>query len=178
MSDFKNWPESLPIICAAINEMFLYNSKFTRNQLYFNPNSFQNQLRLHNLVDPVLFYAEQAKCIQFLHDKRRRNLEKIGKLDKAQLQSGNLVFLTDYKRTGGDSHELESAARDVYYIQSIQPRSARIVHLFNGHSRSIGREHIKKLNILDISKLQSCLEANQLKKSTLQIVQGQQISGP
>ena len=112
--------------------MFLYNSKFTRNQLYFNPNSFQNQLRLHNLTDPISFYAEQAKGIRFLHNKRATNLEKLGKLDNTKLQEGNLVFLTNYKRTGGDSHELESAARDVYYINSIQPRSARIIHLFNG----------------------------------------------
>ena len=115
-------------------------------------------------MDPEQFYTEQAKGIQFLHDKRRKNLSKIGKLDKASLRPRNLVFLTDYKRTGKDSHELESAARDIYYIKRLDPRSARIIHLFNGHSRSIGREHIKKLNILDISKLQSYLEANQMTK--------------
>ena len=117
LSNPVDWPELLPTLLQAINSTEICGTKTSRAQLYFNPYSWQNSLKLNGLLFPEKLFLKTHEKLNHLLDRRKKNLRKRHISDNTEYFKGNLVFSTNIPSTSKNdsgSAELNPTIEDIY----------------------------------------------------------------
>ena len=169
LANTSNWPELIPLLIQGLNSTGLYGTATTRQQLYFSPYSFANNLHLDGLLWPEIIFNENYERLQFIINKRKKNLKTRQNMDKISYQEGNLVLAINHPVSQsndqkGKSQELRLTTRGVYYVTRVCPAHLRLVGLFTGETRNMPREYVTKITLSNLTQLQTYLQSYQLSK--------------
>ena len=95
---------------------------------------------------------------------RKKNLASQANLDNISYQPGNIVLAHNVPsstlRQG--SQELKSTVENIYYIKTVNPSHLRLIQLFTGIEGSLPVEHMTKLHLTDLAKIQFALESHHM----------------
>jgi hypothetical protein len=79
VADPSDWSTNIPLLCAGINQTFLYN-KASRNSLFYSPLLFANKLNILQLDFPEHLFDNQLQGIQHIIKKRKeRKMKNLNK---------------------------------------------------------------------------------------------------
>ena len=166
LADHTNWPNYLPLISSGLNGLGLYGSNISREMLYFTPYADHGNINLLAHQIPEIIFNHQYSLIKFLSNKRKKRLREQSRLDPTKFYKNCLVLAINHPTSNknGDSQELQPAARGIYYVKDVQHTHLRLVHIFNGSERTLPKEYCEKIDINDLSLIQSSLKSHQLAK--------------
>ena len=166
LADSRNWPQYLPLISSGINGLGLYNSTVTREMLYFSPYASHDNVNFLAFQLPELVFNTQYSMLKHLSNKRKRQLLESSRIDPTEFHKNSLVLAINHPvgHTKGTSDEINPTVRGLYYIKEVQPTSLRLVHCFSRAERTLPKAFCQKLDIADLSLMQSSLRAHQLAK--------------
>ena len=166
MADPKNWPSFLPLISSGINGLGLYNSRVTREMLYFSPFANHDNVNLLAFQLPEMIFNQQYSMLKHLANKRKRRLLNSSKIDPTKFHKNSLVLAVNHPigHQKGTSDELQPVVRGIYYVKEVRPDSLRIIHCFSGLERTLPKNFCQKIDINDLALMKSSLRAHQLAK--------------
>ena len=166
MADPKNWPSFLPLISSGINGLGLYNSRVTREMLYFSPFANHDNVNLLAFQLPEMIFNQQYSMLKHLANKRKRRLLNSSKIDPTKFHKNSLVLAVNHPigHQKGTSDELQPVVRGIYYVKEVRPDSLRLIHCFSGLERTLPKNFCQKIDINDLALMKSSLRAHQLAK--------------
>ena len=145
---------------TAFNDI-LYNTKVSRNLLFYNPNIFQS-LVYAQVAKQGVDYLEQEKKIDPLIQKRKDLLKKNSTQFQPRFWKNDLVFLTHWTKLPiHDSNELSPVANSMHFVIEPGPTSSKIAHVFNGTTRKVPNEKLWLIHWTDMASMRTALRDHQ-----------------
>ena len=162
LHDPRLWPQYLPQCIQVINSLPLYDTKVSRNMLFYNPQIYQNMVYAQFGLQG-LSHLQQDTKLQHLLQKRKDLLQKQATKFQPRFKKFDLVFLTHQSKLAKhDSNELSPVAHSLHYVTQPGFTSSSICNVFDGSSRRVQNTKLHLLSWTDLVNLRGVLQDHQM----------------
>ena len=156
------WPQYLPQCIQVINSLPLYDTKVSRNMLFYNPQIYQNMVYAQFGLQG-LSHLQQDTKLQHLLQKRKDLLQKQATKFQPRFKKFDLVFLTHQSKLAKhDSNEISPVAHSLHYVTQPGFTSSSICNVFDGSSRRVQNTKLHLLSWTNLVNLRGVLQDHQM----------------